>query len=171
MRTRTSVPNLDNPDGTKSTTDQDKSSTLNDFFCSVFTRENVDNIPEFENREVLVPLTDLIITPDVVRKKLLLLKPNKSPGPDGLHPRVLRELATELSLPLSIVINKSLTGHGIPQIWKEANVSPIYKKGGRSTPGNYRPVSLTSIVCKLTESIIKDHVMHNSTDGMFGDLD
>ncbi|RMC08423.1 hypothetical protein DUI87_14667 [Hirundo rustica rustica] len=70
-------------------------------------------------------------------------------GPDGIHPRVMRELADELAKPLSIIYQESwLTGE-VPGNWKLANVTPVYKKGRKEDPGNYRPVSLTSVPDKL----------------------
>ena len=72
-------------------------------------------------------------------------------GPDGIHPRVLKELAGVLAKLLSIIYQQSwLTGE-VPTDWKLANVMPIYKKGRKDDPGNYRPVSLTSVPRKLTE--------------------
>ena len=62
---------------------------------------------------------------------------------------MLWELSKELSLPLSIVFNKSLEDGIIPTKWKSANVVAIFKKGTKSVPGNYRPESLTCIVCKI----------------------
>ena len=47
----------------------------------------------------------------------------------------------------------------MPNIWKTANVTPIYKKGSRSDCGNYRPISLTSILCKVLEALIRDHMV------------
>jgi hypothetical protein len=62
---------------------------------------------------------------------------------------VLRELSDELAKPLATVLKKSLSSGTVPNDWKTANVTPIYKKGKKSDPSNYRPVSLTSISCKL----------------------
>ncbi len=161
LKTRSSVPDLIKPDGAIASKDRDKAELLNNFFSSVFTHEDLTNIPDFEKRNINHPSEDLYITPDKVKKKLRKLKPNKSPGPDGIHPRVLVELVDELAEPLAIIMNKSLEEGVLPQAWKEAQVSPIFKKGSKSEPGNYRPVSLTSVICKVTESIIRDHVMEH----------
>ena len=87
------------------------------------------------------------------------LNPHKSPRPDGLHPRVLKELSNEISKPLAIIMQKLLDEHTLPQSWKDAHVSPIFKKGSKSSMTNYRPISLTSVICKQLEAIIKDHLM------------
>ena len=73
---------------------------------------------------------------------------DKSPGPDNLHPRVLKECAAELARPLTLLFKISMKDGTLPQAWKEANVTPIFKKGTRSDASNYRPVSLTSLCWK-----------------------
>ncbi|RMC06925.1 hypothetical protein DUI87_16376 [Hirundo rustica rustica] len=86
-----------------------------------------------------------IIQEEAVRELLRCSDTHKSMGPDGIHPRVMRELADELAKPLSIIYQQSwLTGE-VPDDWKLANVTPIHKKGGKEDPSNYRPVSLTSV--------------------------
>ena len=82
-------------------------------------------------------------------KKLKALKPNKSSGLDRHHPYVLKELAGELAKPLSIVFQKSMSEGFLPQFWKDASITSIFKKARKSAPGNYQPVSLTSTVCTL----------------------
>ncbi|KAK4826877.1 hypothetical protein QYF61_011996 [Mycteria americana] len=69
------------------------------------------------------------------------LDTHKSMGPDEIHPRVLKELAEVLTKRLSIIYQQSwLTGE-VPADWRLANVMPIYKKGRKEDPGNYRPVT------------------------------
>ena len=80
----------------------------------------------------------------------------KSPGPDGLHPRVLKEAADILAEPLAVIFNKSIQEGRVPDGLKIANVTAIYKKGNTSSLGNYRSVSLTR---KVMESILRDHIM------------
>ncbi len=78
----------------------------------------------------------------------------KSMGPDGLHPRVLRELVDVVAKPLSIIFQQSWLTRDVPVDWKLANVMPIFKKGQKDDPGSYRPISLTSVPGKVMEWII-----------------
>ena len=76
-----------------------------------------------------------------VLQKLKGLKPGKSGGPDNIQPRLLKECAEQLAEPLTMLFNKTMQRGVIPDDWKQANVSAIYKKGPKNDPGNYRPVS------------------------------
>ena len=91
-----------------------------------------------------------------VKKLLNELKTCKSPGPDGLHPRLLHELANEIYLLLSIIFEASMKSIRIPTQWKIARVSAINKKGNRKLASNYRPVS---IVCRVLETIIRNFMV------------
>ena len=99
-----------------------------------------------------------------VENKLKNLDASKAQGPDGIPPRVLKELCKELALPISVIYNKSLETGILPEEWKTAEVTAIFKKGSKSDPGNYRPVSLTCVLCKVLESIIRDVIVSHFTD-------
>ena len=86
------------------------------------------------------------------------MKDNKSPGVDGIPPELLMETVEQISIPLARVFNLSLKEGVVPFQWKEANIIPLFKKGSRNKSENYRPVSLTSVICKLLEKLIKYHV-------------
>ena len=75
-------------------------------------------------------------------------------GPDNVHPHILNETAAATSLPLSMISKESLRTGEIPEDWRKANITPIFKKRSKNYPANYRPVSLTSQVCKILESIV-----------------
>ncbi|GAB0199266.1 mitochondrial enolase superfamily member 1 [Grus japonensis] len=85
-------------------------------------------------------------------------------GLDGIHPRVLRELAEVLTEPLSIIYQQSWLTEEVPVDWRLANVMPIHKKGWKKDPGNYRPVSLTSVPGKFMEQIILSAIMQHVQD-------
>ena len=87
------------------------------------------------------------------------LNPSKSLGPDELHPRVLKELATELGPVFAHLFQKSLDTGDIPKEWSLANIRPLYKNGDRALACNYRPVSLTCVPCKLLELIVCSNIM------------
>ena len=86
---------------------------------------------------------------------------SKSPGPGEIHPRILKELAEEISYPLKLLFDKTMTAGKLPNKWKMAEVIPLFKKGCKSTPGNYRPVSLTSVVCKIFEGFVRDSLYNH----------
>ena len=91
-------------------------------------------------------------------KKFAGLNINKRPGPDGLHPKMLYELRAEFLKPVTDLFKLSANEGILPQDWKEAIVTPLFKKGRKAKPENYRSVSLTSILRKMLESIIKDQI-------------
>ena len=164
-KTKSGVNCIEKEDGSMATDDQEKAKLLNNFFSSVFTKEDQTNIPN------IFPLPNLPysfkikeISVDEIKKKIGKMKPNKSPGPDGCHPRILRELVNEVAYPLSIIFNKSLNTSIVPSVWKSANVTPIFKKGSKIKASNYRPISLTSILCKLLESFVRDQLMEYMKD-------
>ncbi|KFW88624.1 hypothetical protein N305_04990, partial [Manacus vitellinus] len=105
-----------------------------------------------------------VIEEETVSNLLSHLDPHKSMQPDGIHPRVMRELLEELAEPLSIIYQQSwLTGE-VPDDWKLANVIPIHKKGCKEDPKNYRPVSLTSVPGKVMEQIILSAITQHLQD-------
>ena len=131
---------------------------LNTFFSSVFTRGD-GTVPLLEKLPVEADLNDVCVSKEKIAEKIEKLKPGKSPGPDNVTVKILQTFKTSLVLPLEILFRKSLNSGNVPSEWKEANVVPIFKKGSKKEPGNYRPVSLTSIVCKIMESLLRDGIV------------
>ena len=159
---RVGVGPLKDSTGQLVTADENMAEMLNNFFCSVFTREDTSTIPEAEQRFLgMQPLESVHITAQTVQKKLEKLKPNSAPGPDKLWPRILQKAAEVISLPLAIIYTKCLEEEAVPGDWKDANVTPIFKKGSKGSPGNYRPVSLTCVLCKVMESLIRDSIVNH----------
>jgi len=95
----------------------------------------------------------------MIYDKIRALKPQSAPGPDGITPKLLQNATDELVKPLKILFEKTLNTGEVPLDWKHANVTPIHKKGPKGEASNYRPASLTSIPCKIFESILKDSLM------------
>ena len=85
-------------------------------------------------------------------------------GPDEIHPRVLREPAEVIAEPLSIICQRSLLTGEVPEDWRLASVTPIYKKGCKEDPGNYRPVSLTSVPGKVREQVVLREITQHVRD-------
>lgn len=141
-------------------TDKEKADILQNQFASVFTREpdgDIPNIPLRTNGNIC----NVQVTSEMVKDEITNMNVNKSCGPDDIHPRMLQELLNYISTPIAILLNKSMREGTIPKDWKQAYVTPIYKKGPKSIAENYRPISLTSVVCKLMESFIKYTIMNH----------
>ena len=156
-KTRSKIPTLRKIDGTCATNAKDKAETLNDFFINNFTEERLDDLPAIDENNIPdCRLDSFTIPPEVVLEKLMALKQDKTPGPDGWHPFLLKGIANCIYIPLAILFQKSLDEGVVPNQWLEACVTAIHKKGLKSAFQNYRPVSMTSFVCKLMESIVRD---------------
>ena len=135
---------------------------LNEYFSSVFTTEDISSLPvpfiKFEGNKS-EHLGQLFVTPEMIAKKIKKMKDNKSPGVDRIPPKLLKEIVEQISTPLAKLFNLSLEEGIVPSEWKEANIMPLFKKGSRNKPENYRLVSLISVVCKLLETLIRDHMV------------
>ena len=169
LTSRSMIPSLEKLDNTIATSSRDKAETLNNFFNSVFTTENVHNIPTISVIDNVVPVSDIVIDSNIVKNKFDQLDPSKSSEPDKWHPLFLKEQSNELCIPLSIVFKKSLET-GAHNSWTDAIIVAIHKKGAKSKPGNYRPISITSAICKVMERILRDsNLQHMMPNGLFSD--
>ena len=170
-KTRDSVADLHtDPDDTTSkliTENQEKANLLNDYFSSVFINEPDTGIPHLNLKHCMQNMQKPIINEASVYKLLSRLNPNKSCGPDGIHPRFIKELAEHLSIPINIIFNTSINSMDVPREWKEARISAIFKKGNKKCTKNYRPISLTCILCKLLEQIVRDSIVNHMITNKF----
>ena len=145
-----------------------KADILSDYFGSVFTSEPIGEMPKPKENNIRNPMHYERFTEDEIRKLILALKCDKSPGPDKIHPRLLKELAPKLGTPLCKIFNQSLQTGKVPDEWKIADISAIFKKGDKAKAQNYRPVSLTSIICKTIEKIIRSRIIaHMNSNSLF----
>ena len=103
-------------------------------------------------------IDEIVISCDDIYTLLLNLDPNTGMGADGIHSRLLKEIASEITVPLTIMYNNSLRTGSLPTEWLSSVVVPIYKKSFRYDPLNYRPISLTSVPCKVLEKAIVKHI-------------
>ena len=166
-----SIPDLKRDDGTLTSDDAEKAEILNKQFTSVFTEEDLTNIPVDEPLPVLNKLDNFEIKQNEVKKFLKALRTQKSCGADKVHPYLLKHLAEHLSIPITIIFNISLSTGEVPSIWKEGIVTALFKKGNKSLASNYRPITLTSIVCKILEKIIThkihQHLIENNLEDKY----
>ena len=131
-----------------------QSNVLNDYFSSVFTRCDNES-PSKDQLTGIGKIENVVFNEECIKNEISRLRRFSAPGPDNVTNTTLIELCDEIAKPLDMLFTKSLNETKIPADWRLSNVSPIYKlKGSKSEPGNYRPVSLTSNVCKLMEKII-----------------
>ena len=165
------IPDLKREDGTLTSNDAEKAELLNKQFTSVYTEEDINNIPVSEPLPILSNLDHFEVQQHEVKKMLKALRTQKSCGPDKVHPYLLKNLSEEMSIPLTIIFNISLSTGEVPRIWKEGIVTALFKKGNKALPSNYRPITLTSVVCKLLEKLITQkihqHLIANNLENKY----
>ena len=130
----------------------DQAALFNEYFYEQFSQESDYGI-DIDFRDDC--FSSLVFSREDVLLILKKLNPNKAPGPDGIHGKVLKNCAHSLAYPLSVLFNLSFSTGCIPPDWKLALVVPVHKKGDKSSVENYRPISLTSLVMKVFERCIK----------------
>ena len=149
-------------DGTVAREDHEKANLLNSYFHSVFTTENAV-MPSPSSIFDGPSLEDVDISPTAVRDKLLGLHTDSAPGPDGFHPRVLRETAVAMAEHWARLFRSSVDSGSLPSDWRMDEIVPVFKKGSKQLPANYRPVTLTAVPCKILEALVRDQLMEHLT--------
>ena len=159
---KTSFPSLEMRDGSRTKSAAESAEVLADSFNSVFVLEP-ESLPDgmllVDTNEVL---TEIAITCEDVRYELKNLNCFKSVGPDSIHPKLLKSLADDFAFVESLTNLFRMfaeSGH-IPEIRRTANITALFKNGSKTDPLNYRPVSLTCIISKIYEKIIKSSIIH-----------
>ena len=127
-------------------------------FVSVFTTSSSEDLPPV-NKRIDATTSSIKIDPAGVEKLLSKIQPHKACGPDEIPNLVLKTCAKSLAPGVAALFQKSLDTGTLPKDWKDANVTPVFKKGARHAPENYRPVSLTSVLSKVLEHIVC-HKLH-----------
>ena len=156
---RTAVGPLKDRSGKAVSDNKEMATIFNNYVSSIFTHKDTENVPDPEHRHRGEVLTEVKVTVKKVKEKINRLRKGAAAGPDKIGSQLLQELQDVISSPLATIMRKTLEDRSVPEDWKTANVTPIFKKGARHSPANYRPVSLTSVCCKMLEAIIKDEIV------------
>ena len=145
---------------------RDKAQALSRQYKSVFTNEPDGPIPEPDRptNVHLESMEPIDFTEHGVMKLIKALDPSKARGPDNIPTRVIKEAAAELTPPITRIFQLSYNTASVPDDWKTAAITAIYKKGDKTKPSNYRPVSLTSVTCKMMEHVIHSSIMRHLND-------
>ena len=104
-------------------------------------------------------MNDVCVSPAAVREKVLRLKPDSAPGPDGLHPRILHEAASVMAGPWAKLFHSPIDPGRLPKEWSMDEITSLHQKGTKQCPTNYRPVLLTAVSCKVLESWVLDQLV------------
>ena len=157
------VKQLEKSDGKSISNDYEAAELLCKSFEEIFTSE-AEFCPSDSDKFLpssifsASPFGSNLFDESEVLNKLRMLQSDKSPGPDGKHPHFLKSCAHALAKPLSLIFRCSYDTGALPTDWKLANISPVFKKGSRSDPSNYRPISLTSVPCKIMMMMMMDEL-------------
>ena len=156
---RPSLPPLLRPDGSLAHSAEEKANLFASLFAESSRLDPGGARPPTSLVECESSMPNLRIHQKDVRRVLRNLDVNKASGPDGIPAIVLKTCAPELSPILTRLFRLSLETGKVPMAWKQANVQPVPKKGSRADPSNYRPISVTSILCKSMERVLNGKLL------------
>ena len=138
---------------------KDQAELFNEFFYAQFSDASHYDIPIDFNDDSRF---NIDFDQSRISKLLAMINSNKAQGPDGIHGTILKNCASSLAHPLSCIFRMSYNCGYIPKEWKSANVVPVFKKGNKSKVENYRPISLTCLVMKIFERVIKEELLKHT---------
>ena len=137
-----------------------KANLLNNTFSKVFLKENTHTFTSSLNTNShITPQQIGFISKQDILEAIKQMKNSVSQTPDAVPSFYIHKTSSQLVNPLHFIFNYSIATGKIPELWKKAIVVPIYKKGKRNLATNYRPISLTSVICRLLERIIHKQIL------------
>ncbi len=155
------VPPLLKNNNTHTTDDTEKANILNYYFVSISTVDDTNvALPEFRPK-TNIKLENVSVTEKEITDIITNLNVHKASGPDEISHRMLKESSNTICRPLSLLFNRSLQEGVYPDKWKCANVMPLFKKGDRDQPYNYRPISLISCIGKVMERLVFKYIYNH----------
>ena len=161
LKTESKIGPMQDNEGTLQTESEVKANLLQNQYCKAFSDPNKANLKKDFDTICNETLSDIEITLQNVTDAIKEIPTHASPGPDKLPAIVLKECADQLSKGILIIWRKSLDTGEIPEILKLQTIIPLFKKGNKALPENYRPVSLTSHLIKLFERILRRKMIHH----------
>jgi hypothetical protein len=158
QRQQNKLPPLKRPlEGTLSENATEAAEILSKTFSNIFTVDD-QTVPEFHpDRQIGMDHMD--ISEEILRLNIVRLKAGRACGDDGISNDIIKSCSESMILPLTRIIGRSFETGQVPVEWRSATVCPIFKKGDKSDPSNYRPVSLTSSISKLAERCFLDNLV------------
>ena len=160
----TSMPPILSSEGNILIDDTSKANAFNTFFSEASKLNQAESSLPVDDSPISNTLETISVSEKEVQDQIRLLNANKSYGPDGISPKFIKLAGNSLVKPLTKLYNLSLSSGKVPKLWKQANVVPLHKKDSKQVMGNYRPVSLLSILGKILERIVFKHVYNHFRD-------
>ena len=140
-----------------------KAEVLSNHFQQMFTKEDLSSIPSIGCSDITAMET-VIFNREGIINLLKNLDSKKANGPDKVPTTLLKITASEIAAVVTFLFSQSYETGQLPNDWRNAHVVPVFKKGEKRDPCNYRPVSLTAVLCKIMEHIIYRNIMHHLED-------
>ena len=162
LKVNKTVTSVKKSDGSCTNTPEETANELADFFHTVFKDEVYGPLPKsFYNPNTVEYSEQILVQIESVKKLLSAIDVSKAFGPDNIHPKLLRYLSSDAHFVLALtkLFQVCVEKECIPLDWKVAHVVSIHKKGPLNQKDNYRPISLTSMICKLYEKLLRDHIL------------